>query len=504
MKNVYEQVQQYYDEYELDDSAVAQSWIEGFLRQKAWSGADEDTLLSYWNELALLLLYMMDRDVEQIELIEYDEYHQMVYYLHDMTEDFPLTLVRIRSFFSVVQAFYRYLLQKNLIKNTAPLEAAVHFITEGNQLQLLDRSYFDETEVVEESTNLSSADFIQEVTSTIESLMEKLGSFFHRKEFMKDFERALFLYTGPFETVPTKEADDFWLGFWDYFLFDYHLLENDYVPLAYFSQIHQQELGKEEIHLLEELMKTQYTVFYIQRILDDNFVECVNLLTDEVFRLPQPDFDYKKVKRLLFFGHVFTGEMTLVNYVTSLEVSPNLRQRIKQEVALQKQIFEIKQPDAKWSDFLARHALNIKYTVDILVSLCKVHVTPFEKLNVVKAEPAEAEVASGVTEAIKNIFQQHDYSSYDIKLGCQLWSDYAELQKPKLRNPMLWAAAVFLVYSQVNGQQETSAHALANELDLSTQSLYVTRAKLESALTLEPFDPRYLSEEGFIFMLLQS
>ncbi|MDU2066197.1 MAG: hypothetical protein E6713_15385, partial [Sporomusaceae bacterium] len=411
----------------------------------------------------------------------------------------------------ILTAFYEYLASRHLLYDWQDILTASQEIAGGEELHC-HKTIFDGISALEGEENFSALEqkpqteeeFAYRITAAVESLMNKLGTYFQQNMFMNDFERALFLYAGPFESVPEEEYHEFWLGFWDYFLFDYHLLDSDATPLRFFTKGKNLNLSREEKQLLQELLKARYTVFYISRIIDENFVECVNLFTEEVFRLPQPDFEYKKIKKLLFFGHVFSGEMTLINYVASIEVSPNLKRRIKEEIIRQKDIFTIKQPDATWDDFFARHALNIKYTVDVLLSLAKVNVTPFQILQRQYKQSELPARQDGVSDSIKRILPAYGFSLYDISMAQKLWADYAHFSVAKVRDERLWAAAVAYVYSKMNGHKRIMATRLADELEQTSASIYACANKIKKVLELEEFDPRYLSEEGFVFLLLKS
>jgi hypothetical protein len=510
MENVYEKVRVFYEEDEQnDESALSRDWVEGFLRQKAWQGCSEEQLDELWSHLKLFTAYIAEQDFEFLDSLVVDDYHQALWWIHDNFHDFDLTLKNTRRFFAVLVEFFEYLQSKNFVDALAVLQTALLEITGGRRLKLRkppQRKNSISPKDADDSSaiGLPIEEMAMLVTAAVEGLMGKLGSYFQQTQFMNDFERALFLYTGPFESVPDDEYHDFWLGFWDYFLFDYHLIDNDFVPLEYFRAATADSLSPQEEQLMKELLNARYSVFYIHRIIDVEFVECIDLFTNEVFRLPQPDFDYRKIKRLLFFGHVFSGDLTLINYVTSIEVSPNLRRRIKEEVIMQKQIYEVQQAGATWQQFLARHALNVKYTVDILLSLSKVNVTPF---NLVKKEYKKSGKASeytAVTKFLTELMPEFGFSSYDVKLAQQLWADYCSVVHPKVRDNEIWAAAVLYVYSKMNGHHRVMATRLAGDLDKTSSGIYACGKKLKQVLELEEFDTRYLSEEGFIFMLLRN
>lgn len=509
MDNVYEKVRIFYEQDELqEDTVFSREWVEGFLRQQAWHGSSDKQLDAVWSYLKLFAAYLL-RQNEYVNDLDIDDYHEALQWIHSRVAEFDWTLANVRRFFAVLHDFFEYLKNKNIVSDCEVLQAATMEITGGKRLNVRKRRHTKKM-----STNMMEDDSAEEesfdeiarvVATTIEDLMNRIGKYFQQGEFMKDFRRALYLYTGPFESVPSQEDREFWLGFWDYFLFDYHLIASDIVPLQYFSDDHADNLSVQEVQFLTELLNARYTVFYIRRIIDEDFVECINLFTNETFRLPQPEFNYQKIKRMLFFGHVFSGEITLINYVASIEVSPILRQRIKEELIMQKKIFEVKEPGATWQQFLSRQALNVKYTVDILLSLAKVNITPF---NLVLKEYKKSNKPIGytaVTRSLAEIMPVFGFSKYDIQLAQQLWADYCHAARFKLNDHELWAAAVIYIYSKINGHPHVMATKLAREIfKPSAAGIYSYARRLKKVLGLEAFDQRYLSEEGFIFMLLKN
>jgi hypothetical protein len=243
-------------------------------------------------------------------------------------------------------------------------------------------------------------------------------------------------------------------------------------------------------------------VFYVNKILNPEWVECIDLFTGQKFNLPHPDFDYGKIKQLLLFGHVFAREMIMVNYVTSIEISSNLRRRIQEEVLRQKKIYEIQRPNATWDDFFNRHALAVRHTIDILLTQAKVNVTPFSQIERVFPDiDGDKPVNAVVTQLLADKMHKYGFSLHDVGLAQQLWYDYSQLQPTVIRKPASWAASVIYVYSQLNTAQSLSTDILATDFAISTTSIYQNRQKIYHGLQLDRFDPRYLNEEGFILSL---
>jgi len=506
IKNVYDQVRNFYDESIIWDSAIKQEWVEGFLRQKAWQGTHDDKLKDLWRQIKFFIIYLNDADHDDLNEITLLEYSLAIEWLAEHRADFKANLKSVRHIFNVLIDFYTYLFNKKIIDNIDEIKNAAQKITGGKKINLIKTDgVLDELKLFEEDFNVSlSKDFGSIIGDATEGLMLKLGKYFHRKNFAEDFERALYFYIGPFERVPEDVEDEFWLGFWDYFLFDYHLLESDLKPLEYFNTACGEMLNTDEYRILQELLNSKFTVFYINKILNPNSVECVNLFTGEIFSLPLLDFNYKSLKKLLFFGHIFPTGLVMINYLTSIEMSINLRRRIKDEVIRQKEIFTIQMPNATLEDFFNRHALVLRHTVRILVTLSKVNVTSIAQLE---HHYPSIEGKRLANKAVINLLHQlvmvHGFSLHDQNLLEKMWYDFSQLNIINVRKPATWATSVFYAYAELNSIDNISAKDLAEHLAISTASLHKNRRQLDNVLQLHAFDARYLSEEGFVNLLFE-
>jgi len=510
--NVYDLVQIFYNEGLLEESVIKQEWVEGFLRQKAWQGIDDEQLKNLWKQIQNFIIYLNYADNEDLDEITLPEYSLAIEWLDEHMADFKATLKSVRHIFEVLMEFYTYLFERKIITNMNEIKAAAQQITGGKKLNLIKAdSMLDKLTLFEddmENVSTSNFEISEELGSVIgeatERLMLKLGKYFHGKKFAEDFERALYLYIGPFEKVSEEVEDEFWLGFWDYFLFDYHLLESDSKPLEHFNRLCGEKLNADEHRILQELLNSKFTVFYIHKVLNANSVECVDLFTGELFNLPLLDFNYKSLKKLLFFGHIFPTGLVMINYLTSIEMSVNLRRRIKDEVSRQKEIFAIQMPSATLQDFFDRHALVIRHTVRILVTLSKLNVTSVAQLErsypVVEAKrlPNQA-----VIDVLGELVRVYGLSLHDQKLLEKIWYDFCQLSVITMRKPATWAAAIFYAYAEINRINNIIARDLADRLDISTASIHKNRLQLESVLQLQAFDARYLSEEGFVISLFE-
>ena len=505
-KNVYDQVHIFYDESIMWDSTIKLEWVEGFLRQKAWQGTSDDNLKDLWRQIQIFIIYLNDAENDDLSEMTLLDYSLAIEWLANHMTDFKANLKSARHIFSVLIDFYTYLFQKKIINNVDEIKEAAQIISGGKRLHLIKSdSMFDELRVFEDNLDdKQNKDIGSIISDATERLMLKLGKYFHRKIFTEDFERALYFYIGPFDKVPEDAEDEFWLGFWDYFLFDYHLLDSDLKPLEFFKRSCGEKLNADEYRILQELLNSKFTAFYVNKILNSNSVECLNLFTGEKFDLPLIDFNYKSLKKLLFFGHIFPTGLVMINYLTSIEISINLRQRIKDEVLRQKQIFAIQVPNATLEDFFERHALVLRHTVRILVTLSKVNVTSLVQLERDFPHIEAKRLANqDVIHLLHELVASYGFSLQDQNLLGKMWYDFSQLNIINVRKPATWATAVFYAYTVINCIDDVTAKDLAERLDVSTTSLHKNRKQLDHILQLQAFDARYLSEEGFVNLLFE-
>ncbi|MDU4960536.1 MAG: hypothetical protein E6X17_07720 [Sporomusaceae bacterium] len=509
MKNVYEAVQVFFEEELTEQSIIAQEWIERFLRRKAWSGLTDKQLQQLWKEIQALQIYLSYTHYQSLDELTAEDYADAVLWLDLNSSEFRANLKSVRHFFAVLDEFYRYLAGRGLIADLSALQSATRQIVGGKRLNLsisrVADAYrpLDRSEGEDDSPMLPAEEALPEV---LEKVMLKMGSYFQREEYDAEFHRALYLYVGPLQSLPVFEDSqfsEFWIGFWDYFLFDYHLRADDLSPVTHYLRS-KSRLSEPEKVVLRQLSQARYKVFFIQRIIDAEWVECVDLFTEASFRLPYPEFDNRMMKRLLFFGHVFDDGSFATNYIASIEISTNLRRRVRQEVVRLKELFSIQKPGASWDEFIGRHCLAVRHTITLLTSFAKLNVTAQLPLPAAAPMAKDAAADPRVTEQLGRLMPKYGFSVYDISLAQAMWRDFSGVSSVKPRKSGSWAAAVISCYAMLNSPLTMPVETLAAESGVSAATVYGNRRRLAAALGLVRHDPRYLSEEGFLLLLYSS
>ena len=500
MDNVYGEVAAFYAKNTDAEDSMPRELIEKYLRKCAWSGTADEELKAIWQVLVCGLTYLDENEIFSLEFLNIYDYQEMLYDGKYQPRKELITEEAVKGFFAYLRPFYSYLQANGY----------------GDYIEVLERaqaSFYDEGEFVGPETdghdefyrdlvhldNLSFED-AERLNGMLEKLLNHVGEYYRQPEFVTDLTRALTLYSGPFEISDedTKENEEFWFSFWDYFFFDYHLLRTDLTPLQYYFEQEKDKLQASERYILRDLLKAKFTVFSID-FAEDEFVQCTNLFTGEKIDLPIPDYGMTDYSRMLLFGHLHLHGVMMLNYITSVSASEKLRKRIKEEVLRQYEIFRCQEPNAGLGDFFRRHAAAVRHTINILAS--------YAQLKVVSARPQRAVVerhACRLAPADKEAFLKAarilGISLYSQKLALWLYEDALSL--PELvdysTQPAEILTAVFILFMNVNGMEFMDPAAIMKNLGADEETTFKLVEIIYEGVGCDPFDPRYLAEEGFV------
>ncbi len=506
MKNVYDAVRSFYEQDAAWEDILKYDWVEGFLRYKAWQHTDDGKLQNIWQQLLMFELYLAYADVPLPDM-QLSDYGDMVGWLDRNVAEFSLELPAVKSFFQTLLDFQKYLVGRRIIKPSASMSEAAKFITGGSALRLMDGHLHDMKMPLAFrgfATPDAPAPIYLKLDEHLQQLLLLLNQFYQKAEFIADFERAIFLYHGIMgweEEELDSQKEDFWLGFWDYFLFDYHLIINDKTPLRHFYDAG--DYPAETRNLLKELISARFAVFFVKNPSNEDWLECEDLMTGQTFFLPNPGENIQTLKDLLFMGHLFSHNMVLVNYVMSVQVSLILRKRIKDEVTKQFSFYRVQEPQADWDAFFRRHAIAVRHAIDIF--------TTFSKLNAVAdvqmPEPIEKKGGSldlKVIDILVQAMKNNAFSFNDQMLTVRMWTDYCSAVSVSARKPQNWAAGLVANFVLINSAFVVDYDYIANMFDVSESAVREYGNKIARVLGLQEHDLRYLNEEGFIMLLMKN
>ena len=502
MENVYEVVSSFYWEEPDLEEIVPRREIERFLRKHAWQGDSEYDLLDTWYQVQVLLEYMLTISLTDFDEMTADEYSRAIQYIEQQTDE-PITLDEASDLFEAWHSFYEHLLDVKLIESIDALEEAQRRMTGSDELtyietiSLTDKINSMQGELVHADSE--PPEFNQFLAKMVDGLLLKMSAFFQQQQFIKDFERALYFYTGPFLDVVMKKDAAFWYGFWDYFLFDYRLIQSDRTPVMLFDAEMYDMLNIEEQRVMNDLKKVRFTVFYVKGSLDNGWAECVDLFTDETFALPKSELrSAESFDKKVYYGHIRTNGVVLVNHIVAIEASATVRRRIKSEVLNQLALFRCSHPDATLSEFFSRHGCAVRHLMDILISMRNVSVMSSAHLSVMQSVDRDNAISLRLAKEIEAVVPT--LSLYDKRQIGKMCTDYLARECHSLAIDAVTITAMVGVYLELNHDQLMKLRSVVMT-EVDQEEVERRQSIIKEELSIVRFDARYLSEEGFIFSL---
>ena len=508
MANVYEKMTKFYAQ-EMPDalSPIQQNNLDKFFRRLAWQGKNENELQKDWEIVreTVFLMYKTGRtwpfDLDLEDIWE-------IVYRATVDHKVPLTEGNFVRVFEILTSFFLFLvtpLDQDYIKEF--LDKAKRDFYFEDKFSPPERPFpelFDRGLGAPESMTDEEVDGLNDV---MDDLMDSMRGYYSQNYFSGDVLRAtmLFLNNNPEEmnNISREENNDAWYGFWDYFLFDYHLLEDDMTPIRHFYLHNKNVLNETERGIIGDLLRVKFTVFFIEGYVDD-CVMCRDLFTDETIELPTPEIPILDYKQVLFCGHLRTRGVMLLNYVSLYTASPRLRKRIKSEVIRQYDLFRLQKPMAKPGEFFYRHAAAVRHTLNILCS--------YARLNVVSNQPPPKRIEPPPNVKIsyertvlrlRYLAKNLGLSANALNLLGKLYEDFVycsdmtEIKKRRIETLL----AMIYVYATLNFGETNFLVPHLTAFGVKMKTLLARAEEIRNILNLKSFDPRYAAEEGFVISL---
>ena len=510
MQNVYESMDLFYKNKPKGTPFLfPKDTTERFLRRNAWKGADDDELKRQWNVLSLLLTVAAEWKLDGWDLVSIGDYREMFRRFIEPHENLktPELVAELDYFFNVLECFCKFYENDAEYLMERLNEARESFFA-ANMFLLPEPQEKDDFYSTLEHKDMLQAEDIKQLNERLDNLLNTLGNYYHTSKYFVDFTRAIVMYGGqdfdPQEAANSQEREDFFYGFWDYFLFDYHLLDSDLTPLEnYYKQEHS-KLSFTDASILRDLLKARFTVFSIESV-DGDVVICRDIFNDESLELPVPESCLTDYRKTIFMGHVHSGGVMLLNYITTIPASHKLQERIKLEVMRQYELFRYQQPDAELKDFFLREAASVRQTIRIMTEYAQLNVLPFRQYP----EPVERdshplpEGFDNAAKALDDIGYASGMSIYSRSLLKGLYTDYCILSgdTPETMKSPEALTATFYVFMIVNGMQTKDARRFINNLKCPWEKVKPLADSIYNTIRCTTFDPRYLTEDSFVQML---
>lgn len=512
MQNVYESMGSFYKNKPKGTPFLfPKDTMERFLRRNAWKGADDEELKRQWKVLSLLLTVAAEWRLDCWDFVSVGDYREMFRRFidpksHKRAKRTEL-IAELDYFFNVLESFCNFH-EKDTEYLMERLNEARESFFAANMFLLPEPQEKDDFYSVLEHKDVLQTEDIQQLNERLDSILNTLGDYYHNRRYFVDFTRAIVMYGGqdfdPQEAAGSQEREDFFYGFWDYFLFDYHLLDSDLNPLEnYYKQEHE-KLSFTNASIIRDLLKARFTVFSIENV-DGDVVICRDIFTEESLELPVPESYITDYRKTIFMGHVHSGGVMLLNYITTIPASHKLQERIKREVMRQYELFRYQQPEAELKDFFLREAASVRQTIRIMTEYAQLNVLPFRQYT----EPVERDSHplpkdfDTVADALDNMGRVAGIGLYSRSLLKWLYTDYCILSDdtPETLKSPDTLIAVLYVFMIVNGMQPKDARRFVNTFKRPWEKVKQLADSIYDTLKCTTFDPRYLTEDSFVQML---
>lgn len=506
MSNVYALAKRFYDSNYNFAEIMPQEIVEKYLRRKAWQGAGDQELKDVWSILSLLILYVEQGNLYSLASLSVYDYQEIIYRYAQAHKEFRLTEKPVLAVVADIEDFYGYL-PEDAQEMLATLKELRESLFEDNQFVMpLRRNPDDFYSSLEHKEEISEAE-MDKLNALMDALMHHMDDFFRRPAYKKDMDRALHMFIGPediflMEELSDEEAHSFWLCFWDFFLFDYHMIAADESPIQVFYRLHKEKMIPSERDILLDLMRTDFSVLSLDYYEADRVV-CRDLFTGEICELPLQAVYDGNAGESIIYGHTCTKGVMMLNYITVLPASRKLQKRMKEEILKLYDLFKCQYPAASFSDFSRRHAGAIRHTLNILSQFAQLNVGPglsVRKMALGEAKGFDASAAN--KKCWMELAMNSGLSKFSAGLAYRLFCDYMSKAGDRYKDRDLPAVmiSVLMKFVEINGADLSAAFEQMGEL-ASSEEIADLMADIQKKLAITLFDPRYLSEEGLIHSL---
>ena len=507
MENVYDVMSDFYEHDENWNVLLKREYAEGFIRNEAWQGETDKGLQKKWEYIMMLCLYLGYAERFLGDLGE-DGFIDAVAWCGRNITDFKVNEKTVKEFLDTSKLLLEYLQKKNIVRNAlAPYKATERLLGDDGALRIIQENgeFFPANRrYVQNTTPNAPVKIFLNLGDMLQSLLDELHEYFQQEKFSLDLERALFLYHGILEGDELEEeteSDEFWQSFWDYFLFDYHLLEDDKSPLEHFNE--HKITGNQE--LVEELLKSKLAIFTVDGITEDELYLCTDFLTGEQYSLNLPIEGDLDIRDKIFVGHCFYNNTMVMNYIRCLKVSKLAAKCLKNAFNRCFDRYKIQEPQSDWAGFITRHPMIIRNLAYIYSSFVKLDGPSYETAVKDYLPLTENKSEDEVIQCLKKMMISYHFSKRDIDLASRIWQDYLADEVKTFRKPEVWAAGVIENFIQLNAVYNYTDAKIAEMCwNVPLTSLKIASEKIKNKLLIEKHDPRYSNEEGLLLMMFSS
>lgn len=194
-----------------------------------------------------------------------------------------------------------------------------------------------------------------------------------------------------------------------------------------------------------------------------------------------------------------------MNYLQTYSLKPLARKRLLEVLTECRDWYDVQKPGADWTEFLSRQALVCRQVLRLMSKNPAGCRFPYETRQQEYQPSVLPENLSPVEKIIQEILLVSGRSEYDIRLLRHMWADFqTSVPYTGALEAQVWAAALVENFLEINEKRAAQKKPFYLET-FGIPHRDLTRAYMEirNQLKLEPSDPRYLDEMGFLMLFSQ-
>ncbi len=460
--NIYDEVEDFYAQDPGWELVCSRRLTEGFLREQAWQGKDDDELYRLWGDLCVFFLYIGNSDLLLGDVSAADFIDNVGWNGRNVA-GFAVTEKAIARYLDSAAAFYAYLRrQHQVLSDAEPAKAKAWFATEAGKkaYDVFGEPRDKKARFAATVPDLPSKAFM-DLEGSVGSCLSMIGgTFLQGDAYEEERERAEHLYYDylpPFLSAYREDPGEK-NGFNDYFIFDHRFAETGLTPLEMIADEVEEEaekcaagvtpegFGSQEDFVLfkdsvEELLKAKRTCFTAEKIFGEGDVLCKDVFDGTTFTvrldLPKPE-DYKN---RVFIAHLFLDRSAVLNSLQGIAVTAERRKAWAETVKRAYRIWALgqEQEESGMADFLAANPVFPRASL-----LYHAEAAAYRALQNWEL-PKDYEPApfcdDDTDEYIEHFSLYEGLSVDDADIARRLWADFKALFPADIGSARLWAAA---------------------------------------------------------------
>ena len=510
MDNVFDLIEAFYEQDYGWSDVLSRTDAEGYLRQRIMEGATDDELIEIWDNVNCFCIFASHVEAYLGDLNGDDIVDGIAWCARNIS-GFKATELRVVAFLNDITGLYQYLAKRKKVRSfAAPLEAMDLLATEeGITIMDEDGNFLPGYESYEE---LSSPDLPEKIFFNIGNLVDRTidkvsGYFLREKQYKMDIARARYMfgnYLEMDESVPDDQKQEFEKSFWEYFVLDYHMLDQYKTPLELYYEYAQSGVvdvkNSPIFDMLKELLKAELVLFSMEEPLDEGTVSCRNFLTGESYAILMDSSNVAEYKGMLFLGHIFYNKSIALSTVRGHNIKNSSKKVLFDILEKAKSWISVRHGgQLSWSDFTKEFPVFMRHAIMIYSGYVRMDRFDF-KTNVTEYLPQPV-LEDDVSQKLKKVMGSYFFSSLDVRLAQTLWSDFQHVSGEKVILPDVWAAGVLQIFVELNAVYTYDLQKVSEICEfVPVDAIRRASESIKAALAIEKHDPRYVNEESLLMM----